>query len=142
MAHHSARNLKWRGVRAAGRITAALFGGGLFAWLAWQPNPPPKDHEGSDGRRDAAKHRGRSSSADSTATDDLKPTWLEASGDQGFPSNAARVGALTKPALRDTPRGRRLLDRARSDEHPAFHLGGTVKGHVRATSIANPRGPP
>lgn len=140
MDRHEERNRSWRRLRSAGRIGLAILGGGLFALLAWDPRPAPRETREQADPETAHPNR--------TA----KPP-----GDAAFESNAAafdtplatvrhstmRPAAAINPTTRaETPDAVSSLAEVTNDVGKRMQFTPVVEHGTRTNRSQNPRAPP
>jgi len=134
---------RWRGLRAIGRVVLALAGGGVFAFLAWQPrrtHDAPAQETGAD-RHEA---RGRLAAADRESAAALRP---QADTSEGMASR--RSGPVSPGMAAIEPKGRPDATWAPDAEAAAgaskderTRVTTIAEGSGRSNPMASPRGPP
>ncbi len=134
---------RWRGLRAVGRMGLALAGGGVFAFLAWQPRQAqdtPARQPGAVGP--AAEDR--LATADSQSADVLRES---AAALEGILSRRSGAGSPGVAAIE--PKGRPeaaqvtgVAALAGASNAERTRVTTIAEGSGRSNPMAPPRGPP
>lgn len=134
---------RWRGLRAVGRIGLALVGGGVFAFLAWQPQQTPDaTAPKTDADRSAAKDRLSAADSHSIASPRTSAAALEAIRDRRSSPGMLGVAAI-EPKGR--PEAAQVADMAAVDgssKKERTRIATIAEGSGRPNPLASPRGPP
>lgn len=138
MVGHDDTNVRWRNLQIVGRMGFALCGGGLFAFLAWNPTPNTKHDENNKHRKEVLAAVGMTAadlevaSARALMNAPARYTTPEAWG-----TAAIRTGQRSEfpsdPTLED--------DTAAADKDDLWIIA-TAEGRINETWVKHSRGPP
>ena len=134
---------RWRGLRAVGRMGLALAGGGVFAFLAWQP----RHVQDTTARRTGAVGpvaAGRPATADSQSAAALREPAAALEGILSRRSGPGSPGVATiEPKVRPEPaRVTDVAAPAGSSDDQRTRVTTIAEGSGRSNPMAPPRGPP
>lgn len=134
---------RWRGLRAVGRMGLALAGGGVFAFLAWQPRQAqetPARQTGMD--RPAVKDPLATTDSQSASAPQESAFEMKGILSQRSSPVSPDVAAIEPKGRPETPQVTGVAAPTGSSDAERMRVTTVAEGSGRSNPMASPRGPP